>query len=323
MKKSVVILFVFLLIFNLCLVNAIDDVFYKKLISKGLTIDQANTIAKKYATENDFLEAVRQAVDKKETEMLGIPIELIKKDFYKPGIISTSFSNWWNGPSGITDAISSFFGGLFGDTPTGIFKTIIGIKKNLSERIVDLIVAFLTSLLVAGLYKLSHHSLFKENEYRKEWTEKEREDKKTRLNHLILLVGRPIKHKIENEYNTEISWIKVLLIFPGIYFALFQIPIINRIIEFITFYHFMPGSPNLTSFIDIFASWLPNIIIRTLFSFLIIAFFADILPALLEMRRNQKEAKKKLEEKVGKAIIKELGKVDEGTLHKLTKHYTE
>jgi hypothetical protein len=85
----------------------------------------------------------------------------------------------------------------------------------------------------------------------------------------------------------------------------------------------MPGSPNLTSFIDIFASWLPNIIIRTLFSFLIIAFFADILPALLEMRRNQKEAKKKLEEKVGKAIIKELGKVDEGTLHKLTKHYTE
>lgn len=310
MKKGVAFLLIFLLVINL--VHAIDQDFYKKLISKGYSSEEATKITIKYDDENQFLDAVREAVDNEDKEMLGIPIERIKIDFYKPGVVSQAVSKWWSGSWAIYDGFEKFFKGLFGDTPGGLFKWFVGVKKEGIARFTDLIVGLLTSLAVAGLYYLSCQSMLK-SKYKAYWTPKDVNAKNERLKWLRRLVG---KYKNQISDMDEVSWLKTLIIFPLIYFALFQIPIINRILEFITFYHFMPGSATLG--FDI----LPNIFIRTLFSWLIIAFFMDFLPALLDMRRKQIEEKNKLRKKVGEAIIKELGKVDEGTLRKLTEDYT-
>ncbi len=136
-----------------------DQAYYTKLISSGLTREQADSIVAKYPTENDLLAAVRQAVSSNEQSLEGIPISLFYTNFYKPGVVTTWFNNWWKNSS-IFDSINSFFKGLFGTTLSGFFSWLIGIQRDNSVRILDLIVGFLTAFLIALLFKITYENSY-------------------------------------------------------------------------------------------------------------------------------------------------------------------
>lgn len=282
MKKIGVILLIFFLLVSFAGAVSFseqDQKYYDKLKKAGLSDEQSARIMEEYPSENDLLSEMRTAVKENKTAVLDISIELLKKDFYKPGVISSSFKKWWASSSYFVGAFNSFFKGLFGDTLTGYFKWIVGVKRDNTSRVLDLIVGFTTSTFLWLIYLIGYDRLFKAK-----FSSKKEEDEATNR---VVWIERLIS-----------TWYKRWLLFPGIYFGLFQIPFVNRFLEIITFYHFMPSG------------YLENIIIRTLFSAMVIGFLPDIALRFAEMRKAKKEADREMQIKASAQILKDMSKVN-------------
>jgi len=326
-KVFVFVLFLLLVALPITIAQTQDQSqqdYYNKLKNAGLTDAQATAIIEKYPVESQFLEAVRQAVDKNETNLLGIPIETLKPNFYKPGIITV----WWKSSNFLADAYSkvdNFIKGVFGSTISDMIKSLLGVKKSLTGRLTDLIVGFFTYLLIAIGYLLA---------YRKKMKRAKMLGGILTIMGLVLIILVSLNLLGISKFNTGIKPLyiiiggAVLLIFgiilivknPGassygqesklwlyklvggkhwiikafaftlIYFGVFQFPIINRMLEIVTFYYFTP-------------TW-----IRPIISAIIIGFLPDIVQRLAKFREKEKEAEVETRAKVAAEILNDLSK---------------
>ena len=274
LKKLLIFLVLTLFIINLVSADTQADLtkaYHDKLINTGLTEQEAATIIKNYPAETELRQAVREAVQNKQTEIQGISVEKFKKDFYLPGIVKTEWDKFWEKTT-IFEKINDFTKGLFGGTAGDFFLWILGLKRNLADRGWDIATGAVAWILIWLLW------LFE----LKRWKKASYTNKKNLVKHarwLRMIAGGGF-----------LKTIFKLFLFVSIYFIVMQIPIANWVLRLLTLYNFSP-------------IWLRPIILAML-----VGYLPAIMERLIEYREAQHQVEEETEAQVAADTIKALGK---------------
>jgi len=275
-KETIISLFlIVILILNVFYLVTADEnenrkKYYNKLIESGLTKEQANRVIDKYKTEEDLREAIKQAKkDERETILKDISIKKLEKEFYLPESIAGLFKEYLEKTK---NKVNSFLKDVFGGTVVDLFSWIIGWKK--SGRLGDLMVGIVAWLILLVTYWLTGSFLPK----RIPMEVKEDKYSKFKNKYLKFIAGRWFGF-----------WWGGIIFVLGYFFAL-QIPLLNRFIEIITFYHLTPF-------------WLRPVVLA-----IIIGYLPAICRELLKYRKMQRDEEKIQQARTAARIAKIMGR---------------